>query len=116
MALFFVFPPDFPRIRDNYKDEVGMKNPAVKLLLVDDNSDNLFLLETLLKSDDVEVVLARSGVEALDQLKVTRLLLPCSMSICRTWMASNSLSGCVPTRTSGELTHSNSRRAPNVTS
>jgi two-component system sensor histidine kinase/response regulator len=47
-----------------------MKNPAVKLPLVDDNSDNLFLLETLLKSDDVEVVLARSGVEALDQLKV----------------------------------------------
>jgi len=52
-----------------------MKNPAVKLLLVDDNSDNLFLLETLLKSDDVGVVLARSGVEALDQLKVHEVAL-----------------------------------------
>src|ERR1043165_7369233 len=47
-----------------------MKTPLVKLLLVDDNSDNLFLLETLLTSNDVQVVPARSALEALDELKL----------------------------------------------
>ena len=47
-----------------------MRNTSAKLLLVDDNEDNLFVLEALLKSDDVDVIMARSGREALEHLKM----------------------------------------------
>jgi signal transduction histidine kinase len=40
----------------------------VKCLLVDDLDDNLLVLEALLRRDDVELLMARSGVEALDLL------------------------------------------------
>lgn len=40
----------------------------VKCLLVDDVEDNLMVLQALLRSDDVEFLLAHSGVEALDLL------------------------------------------------
>ena len=40
----------------------------VKCLLVDDLSENLLALSTLLRRDDVELLEARSGVEALDLL------------------------------------------------
>src|SRR5689334_10194611 len=40
----------------------------VKCLLVDDLEDNLLVLQHLLRGDDVELLLARSGVEALDLL------------------------------------------------
>jgi two-component system sensor histidine kinase/response regulator len=40
----------------------------VKCLLVDDLEDNLMVLQALLRSDDVELLLARSGVEALNLL------------------------------------------------
>jgi signal transduction histidine kinase len=42
--------------------------PRVKCLLVDDRAENLLALSTLLRRDDVEVLEARSGVEALDLL------------------------------------------------
>jgi signal transduction histidine kinase len=40
----------------------------VKCLLVDDVEDNLLVLSALLRRDDVELLLARSGAEALDLL------------------------------------------------
>jgi len=40
----------------------------VKCLLVDDLDENLLVLQALLRRDDVELLLARSGVEALDLL------------------------------------------------
>jgi len=42
----------------------------VKCLLVDDLEDNLLALSTLLQSDEVEVLTARSGLEALELLLV----------------------------------------------
>ena len=42
--------------------------PRVKCLLVDDRPENLLALSTLLRRDDVEVLEARSGAEALDLL------------------------------------------------
>jgi signal transduction histidine kinase len=44
-----------------------MSSP-VKCLVVDDVEDNLMVLQALLRSDDVELLLARSGVEALNLL------------------------------------------------
>nr|BDT35409.1 HAMP domain-containing histidine kinase [Myxococcus sp. MH1] len=43
-------------------------SPAVKCLLVDDLEENLIALDALLKRDDVEVLQARSGAEALELL------------------------------------------------
>ena len=42
--------------------------PCVKLLLVDDHAENLLALEALLEAPGVELVLARSGAEALRHL------------------------------------------------
>jgi len=42
--------------------------PDVKLLLVDDHAENLLALEALLEAPGVELVLARSGAEALRHL------------------------------------------------
>src|SRR6185369_2595462 len=41
---------------------------TVKCLLVDDRAENLLALSTLLRRDDVELLTARSGAEALDLL------------------------------------------------
>jgi signal transduction histidine kinase len=42
--------------------------PPVKCLLVDDLQENLLALTALLQRDDIEILAARSGVEALDLL------------------------------------------------
>ena len=50
-----------------------MDNPAlppVKCLLVDDLEENLLALSALLADDEVEVLTARSGAEALELLLV----------------------------------------------
>jgi two-component system, sensor histidine kinase and response regulator len=44
--------------------------PPVKCLIVDDLEDNLLALKALLRRDDVEVLTARSGTEALELLLV----------------------------------------------
>lgn len=44
--------------------------PRVKCLLVDDLEENLLALSALLRRDDVELLTARSGVEALEMLLV----------------------------------------------
>ena len=41
----------------------------MKVMIVDDNEQNLYYLEVLLKSEKYEVVCARDGLEALEQLK-----------------------------------------------
>jgi len=45
-----------------------MSSPPVKFLLVDDLEENLLSLEALLRHDDLEVLKARSGEEALELL------------------------------------------------
>src|ERR1700750_1994353 len=44
--------------------------PLVKCLLVDDLEENLLALSALLRRDDVEVLTARSGAEALELLLI----------------------------------------------
>jgi two-component system, sensor histidine kinase and response regulator len=46
----------------------GAVKAGVKCLLVDDLEENLVALSALMRSDDVETLLARSGAEALDLL------------------------------------------------
>lgn len=42
---------------------------TMKILIVDDNDDNLYMLEALLKGNGYQIISARDGVEALDLLK-----------------------------------------------
>ena len=72
----------------------------MKILIVDDIEENLYLLETLLKGSDYQVVTARDGVEALDKLKkgpidmiVSDILMPRidGFQLCRECKKDNSL-------------------------
>jgi|SRR5665213_114523 len=56
------------------KENMRMK-PRVKCLLVDDLDENLLALSTLVERDDVEVLRARSGVEALEILLANEVAL-----------------------------------------
>jgi PAS domain S-box-containing protein len=49
--------------------EKGLEGSAVKILIVDDNSANLYLLEILLKGAGYDVVTAKNGIEALENLR-----------------------------------------------
>src|SRR6266480_7389736 len=55
-------------IAENIADPGATSGPDVKLLLVDDHAENLLALEAILEAPGVELVLARSGAEALRHL------------------------------------------------
>ena len=66
-----------------------------RILLVEDNEANLYLLETLLKSNGYETMCAAQGAEALEQarreppiLVISDILMPVmdGFSLCREWM------------------------------
>ena len=61
----------------------------VKCLLVDDLEENLLALSALLRRDDVELLEARSGAEALELLLAHDVALALSTCRCRTWTASS---------------------------
>jgi PAS domain S-box-containing protein len=71
-----------------------------KVLIVDDNSTNLYLLEALLRGHGMEVVSAVNGRDALDRARldppdliVTDILMPVmdGYALCRQWKLENAL-------------------------
>ncbi|MFA5182065.1 MAG: HD domain-containing phosphohydrolase [Syntrophales bacterium] len=71
-----------------------------KVLIVDDNSANLYMLETLLKGYGFEVISAENGREALDKARlnppdliVTDILMPVmdGYALCREWKSDDAL-------------------------
>jgi PAS domain S-box-containing protein len=49
-----------------------VQEKATKILIADDNSQNLYLLEVMLKSVGYDIVTAKNGMEALDKLHAGR--------------------------------------------
>lgn len=71
-----------------------------RILIVDDQEQNLYMLQVLLQGYGYEVTPARNGIEALDMARrempdliVTDILMPGmdGFSLCREWMADESL-------------------------
>src|SRR5512137_2531450 len=49
-----------------------MEGTGVKVLIADDNSKNIYMLEMLLKSSGYEVITAKNGIDALEKLRASR--------------------------------------------
>ena len=71
-----------------------------RILVVDDNSENRYILEVLLKGSGYEVSVAGNGAEALDSalanppdLVITDLLMPVmdGFSLCQAWKSNDNL-------------------------
>ncbi len=71
-----------------------------KILIVDDNADNLYMLEVILKGNGFEVVTATNGLEALERahetppdLIISDILMPVmdGFSLCRKWKTDEKL-------------------------
>ena len=67
-----------------------------KALIVDDNEQNLYLLQTMLKGQGYNVLTAADGVEALEQARrdspdiiISDILMPVmdGFALCREWRA-----------------------------
>jgi CheY-like chemotaxis protein len=77
-----------------------MKKKAKKVLIVDDNSANLYLLKSLLEGEGLEVIAAENGQVALDKahadppdLIVADILMPVmdGYNLCRQWKSDDIL-------------------------
>ncbi|MCX5819380.1 MAG: PAS domain S-box protein [Deltaproteobacteria bacterium] len=77
-----------------------MKKKAKKVLIVDDNSTNLYMLKCLLEGEGLEVIAAENGKEALERayadppdLIVTDILMPVmdGYNLCREWKSDDTL-------------------------
>jgi PAS domain S-box-containing protein len=63
------FTADFRKGKHYEKEgELLMEGTGVKVLVADDNSKNVYMLEVLLKSAGYEVVSAKNGIDALEKL------------------------------------------------
>jgi PAS domain S-box-containing protein len=77
-----------------------MKKKVKKVLIVDDDSTNLYLLKSLLEEEGFDVIAAENGKEALDRahahppdLIVTDILMPVmdGYNLCRQWKSDDQL-------------------------
>ncbi len=77
-----------------------MKKKAKEVLIVDDNSTNLYLLKSLLEEEGLEVIAAENGKEALERahadppdLLVSDILMPVmdGYNLCRQWKSDDTL-------------------------